>query len=62
MSQKEEEEPKKGKGHHFPTHFLINMDPEVDEISPEINGKNCARSKQQRTNSLMIQEMTDTLL
>ena len=63
MSQKEEEEPKKGKGHHFPIHLFINMDQEeVDEIPPEINGKKLYKIKKQRTNFVMIQEMTDTLL
>ena len=46
MSQKEEKESKRGMDHHFPTHLLINMDPEdVDEIPTEINAKKLYKIK-----------------
>ena len=44
LSQKEEEQPRRGKGHCLPTHLFINMDPEeVDEIPAETDGKNYTR-------------------
>ena len=54
MSQKEEEEPKKSKGHHFPNNLFVNMDPEdVDEIPPEINGQEIVQDQNNKGQILL---------